>query len=47
MTRWHGFETNRYIDKFGVRDGKIIGTDVWNDSVEVLLHKAGLAEAEL
>jgi hypothetical protein len=41
------FETNRYMDKFVVRDGKIIGTDVWNDSAEILLHKAGLAEAEL
>ena len=41
------FETNRYMDKFVVRDGKIIGTDVWNDSAEIILHKAGLAEAEL
>ena len=41
------FETNRYIDKFVVRGGKIIGTDVWNDSAEIILHKAGLAEAEL
>ncbi len=42
-----GFETNRYIDKFIVRDGKIVATDVWNDSAEILLHKAGLAEADL
>jgi hypothetical protein len=41
------FETNRYMDKFVVRDGKIISTDVWNDSAEILLHKAGLAEAAL
>lgn len=41
------FETNRYMDKFVVRGGKIISTDVWNDSAEILLHKAGLAEAEL
>lgn len=41
------FETNRYMDKFVVRGGKIVGTDVWNDSAEILLHKAGLAEAEL
>lgn len=41
------FETNRYMDKFVVRDGKIISTDVWNDSAEILLHKAGLAEADL
>lgn len=47
---WHdgtAFETNRYMDKFVVRDGKLIRTDVWNDSAEILLHKAGLAEAEL
>ncbi|MFA8385670.1 MAG: nuclear transport factor 2 family protein [Pelagibaca sp.] len=42
-----GFETNRYMDKFIVRGGKIVATDVWNDSAEILLHKAGLAEAEL
>lgn len=41
------FETNRYMDKFVVRNGKIVSTDVWNDSAEILLHKAGLAEAEL
>ncbi len=41
------FETNRYMDKFVVRDGQIISTDVWNDSAEIILHKAGLAEAEL
>ncbi|TVP73979.1 MAG: nuclear transport factor 2 family protein [Rhodobacteraceae bacterium] len=47
---WHdgtGFETNRYMDKFVVRDGKLIRTDVWNDSAEILLSKAGLAEAAL
>ncbi len=47
---WHdgtAFETNRYMDKFIVRDGKLTRTDVWNDSAEILLHKAGLAEAEL
>jgi hypothetical protein len=47
---WHDgtpFETNRYMDKFIVRDGKLIRTDVWNDSAEILLAKAGLAEAEL
>ena len=41
------FETNRYMDKFVVRGGKIISTDVWNDSAEILLHRAGLAEADL
>ena len=47
---WHDgtpFETNRYMDKFVVRDGVIVSTDVWNDSAEILLHKAGLAEAPL
>lgn len=41
------FETNRYIDIFVVRDGKIVSTQVWNDSAEILLDKAGLAEAPL
>ncbi len=41
------FETNRYIDIFVVRDGKIVSTQVWNDSAEILLEKAGLAEAPL
>ena len=47
---WHdgtAFETNRYMDKFVVRGDKIVSTDVWNDSAEILLHKAGLAEADL
>lgn len=47
---WHDgtpFQTNRYMDKFIVRDGKLIRTDVWNDSAEILLAKAGLAEAAL
>jgi len=41
------FETNRYIDSFVVRDNKIVSTQVWNDSAEILLDKAGLAEAPL
>jgi ketosteroid isomerase-like protein len=41
------FETNRYLDCFTVRDGKIVKMDVWNDSAEILLAKAGLAEAPL
>ncbi|KUP94628.1 hypothetical protein [Tritonibacter horizontis] len=41
------FETNRYIDIFVVRDGKIVSTQVWNDSAEILLDKAGIAEAPL
>lgn len=47
---WHdgaAFQTNRYMDKFIVRGGKIVQTDVWNDSAEILLAKAGLAEAAL
>jgi ketosteroid isomerase-like protein len=41
------FETNRYLDFFVVREGKIASTDVWNDSAEILLARAGLAEAPL
>lgn len=41
------FETNRYMDSFVVRNGRIVSTHVWNDSAEILLHKAGLAEAPL
>ena len=41
------FEANRYMDKFVVRGGRIVATDVWNDSAEILLHRAGLAEAPL
>lgn len=41
------FETNRYIDRFVIRDGLIVRADVWNDSAEILLAKAGLAEAPL
>ncbi|RAP42002.1 hypothetical protein BYZ73_06495 [Rhodovulum viride] len=41
------FDGNRYIDIFTVRDGKIVSTDVWNDSAEILLDRAGLAEAPL
>lgn len=47
---WHdgtAFQTNRYMDKFVVRGGKLIRTDVWNDSAEILLARAGLAEAGL
>ena len=31
------FDGNRYIDRFTVRDGLILDTDVWNDSAEWLL----------
>ena len=38
------FEGNRYVDRFVVRHGKIVRMDVWNDSAEILLRRAGLAE---
>lgn len=41
------FDHNRYIDTFVVRDGLIVQTNVWNDSAERLLDRAGLAEAPL
>jgi ketosteroid isomerase-like protein len=37
------FSGNRYVDRFVVRDGKIVRMDVWNDSAEILLIRAGLA----
>jgi hypothetical protein len=36
------FEGNRYVDRFVVRAGKIVQMDVWNDSAERLLVKAGI-----
>lgn len=41
------FDENRYLDQFVVRDGKIVSSQVWNDSAEILLARAGLAEAPL
>jgi ketosteroid isomerase-like protein len=41
------FDGNRYVDFFAVRDGLIRRTEVWNDSAEILLDRAGLAEAPL
>ena len=41
------FEGNRYMDAFTVRGGKIVRTDVWNDSAETILARQGLAEAPL
>lgn len=38
------FEGNRYVDRYVVRDGKIVQMDVWNDSAEWLLARAGLCE---
>ena len=39
------FSGNRYVDRFVVRRGKIVRMDVWNDSAEILLIRAGLAQA--
>ena len=36
------FEGNRYVDRFVVRDGKIVKKDVWNDSAERILTKRGI-----
>jgi len=36
------FEGNRYVDRFVVRGGKIVETDVWNDSAERLLARHGI-----
>jgi hypothetical protein len=36
------FEGNRYVDRFVVRDGKIVQMDVWNDSAERLLARHGI-----
>jgi hypothetical protein len=36
------FDGNRYVDRFVVRDGKIVQMDVWNDSAERLLIKNGI-----
>jgi ketosteroid isomerase-like protein len=33
------FEGNRYVDRFVVRNGKIVKIDVWNDSAERLLAR--------
>jgi len=37
------FEGNRYVDRYVVRGGLIVQMDVWNDSAEWLLVRAGLA----
>jgi hypothetical protein len=36
------FEGNRYVDRYVVRHGKIIKMEVWNDSAERMLLRAGL-----
>jgi hypothetical protein len=37
------FEGNRYVDRYVVRQGLITELQVWNDSAEWLLVRAGLA----
>jgi hypothetical protein len=37
------FEGNRYVDRYVVSGGLISDMDVWNDSAEWLLVRAGLA----
>lgn len=37
------FEGNRYVDRYVVRHGLITQMDVWNDSAEWLMVRAGLA----
>lgn len=37
------FEGNRYVDRYVVKHGLITQMDVWNDSAEWLLVRAGLA----
>ncbi|WP_289033901.1 nuclear transport factor 2 family protein [uncultured Roseibium sp.] len=36
------FEGNRYIDRFEVRNGKIVKMDVWNDSAERILNRMNI-----
>ncbi len=37
------FEGNRYVDRYVVKGGLVTHMDVWNDSAEWLLVRAGLA----
>ena len=38
------FEGNRYVDRYVVKRGKIVKMEVWNDSAEWLLVRAGLVK---
>jgi len=38
------FEGNRYVDRYVVCHGKIVKMEVWNDSAEWLMVRAGLAK---
>ena len=40
------FEGNRYVDRYVVRDLRIAAMEVWNDSAEWLLVRAGMASLE-
>jgi hypothetical protein len=37
------FEGNRYVDRYVLKHGLIVQMDVWNDSAEWMLVRAGLA----
>lgn len=39
------FEGNRYVDRYELSHGRITQMDVWNDSAEWLLLRAGLVAA--
>ncbi len=36
------FSGNRYVDRYLLRNGKIVQMGVWNDSAEILLSRAGI-----
>ncbi|GJD96328.1 nuclear transport factor 2 family protein [Methylobacterium iners] len=36
------FEGNRYVDRFTVKEGRIVTMEVWNDSAERLLTRHGI-----
>ena len=38
------FAGNRYVDRYVLRQGKIVEMEVWNDSAERMLLRAGLCE---
>ena len=38
------FEGNRYVDRYVVKNGLITHMEVWNDSAEWILARAGLAK---
>jgi len=38
------FSGNRYVDRYVLRHGLIVEMQVWNDSAEILLARAGLAK---